>query len=170
VKVRRLIATAAIVVIAAAVQTTMFATIRPFDAAPALVLLVVIAFARHLPAEAALLLGFGAGILQDLLSDSALGLWALVLTTVAFFVLRFRDRLEDDFSLIGPFVFGVTAGGLALFSVLSTIFGEKTLADVGLIKKVLLPSLYNMVLAAPILPFATWVLGAARRRSTPFQL
>ncbi|HEX9977671.1 MAG TPA: rod shape-determining protein MreD [Acidimicrobiia bacterium] len=169
-KVRRLIATAAIVVIAAAVQTTMFATIRPFDAAPALVLLVVIAFARHLPAEAALLLGFGAGILQDLLSDSALGLWALVLTTVAFFVLRFRDRLEDDFSLIGPFVFGVTAGGLALFSVLSTIFGEKTLADVGLIKKVLLPSLYNMVLAAPILPFATWVLGAARRRSTPFQL
>jgi len=168
VKVRRLIATAAIVVIAAAVQTTMFATIRPFDAAPALVLLV--AFARHLPAEAALLLGFGAGILQDLLSDSALGLWALVLTTVAFFVLRFRDRLEDDFSLIGPFVFGVTAGGLALFSVLSTIFGEKTLADVGLIKKVLLPSLYNMVLAAPILPFATWVLGAARRRSTPFQL
>jgi len=170
VKVRRLIATAAIVVIAAALQTTMFATIRPFDAAPALVLLVVIAFARHLPAEAALLLGFGAGILQDLLSDSALGLWALVLTTVAFFVLRFRDRLEDDFSLIGPFVFGVTAGGLALFSVLSTIFGEKTLADVGLIKKVLLPSLYNMVLAAPILPFATWVLGAARRRSTPFQL
>ncbi|MFH1103386.1 MAG: rod shape-determining protein MreD [Actinomycetota bacterium] len=169
-KVRRLIATAAIVVIAAALQTTMFATIRPFDAAPALVLLVVIAFARHLPAEAALLLGFGAGILQDLLSDSALGLWALVLTTVAFFVLRFRDRLEDDFSLIGPFVFGVTAGGLALFSVLSTIFGEKTLADVGLIKKVLLPSLYNMVLAAPILPFATWVLGAARRRSTPFEL
>lgn len=169
-KVRRFIATAAIVVIAAALQTTMFATIRPFDAAPALVLLVVIAFARHLPAEAALLLGFGAGILQDLLSDSALGLWALVLTTVAFFVLRFRDRLEDDFSLIGPFVFGVTAGGLALFSVLSTIFGEKTLADVGLIKKVLLPSLYNMVLAAPILPFATWVLGAARRRSTPFQL
>ena len=169
-KLRRFIFTAVIVVMAAALQTTMFARIRPFDAAPALVLLVVIAFARHLPAEAALLLGFGAGLIQDLLSESALGLWALVFTTVAYFVVRFRDRLEDDFSLIGPFVFGVTVGSLALFSVLGTIFGEKTLADVGLIKKILLPSLYNMVLAAMILPFATWVLGAARRRSSPFEL
>ena len=91
-------------------------------------------------------------------------------TSAAYFVLRFRDRLEDDFSLIGPFVFAVTAGSLALFSVLGTIFGEKTLADVGIIKKVLLPSLYNMLLAALILPFATWVLGAARRRTTPFEL
>ncbi|OFW66157.1 MAG: rod shape-determining protein MreD [Actinobacteria bacterium RBG_16_68_21] len=159
-----------IVLIAAALQTTMFARLRPFDSAPALVLLVVIAFARHIPAEAALILGFGAGVLQDLLADSPLGLWALVFTSAAYFVLRFRDRLEDDFSLIGPFVFAVTAGSLALFSVLGTIFGEKTLADVGIIKKVLLPSLYNMLLAALILPFATWVLGAARRRTTPFEL
>jgi len=170
VKWRRLAATIVIVVIAAALQTTMFARIRPFDAAPALDLLVVVAFARHLPPEVALLLGFGAGIVQDLLADSPLGLWALVFTAVAFFVVRVRDRLEDDFSLIGPFVFGVTAGGLALFAVLGTIFGEKTLADAGIIKKLLLPSLYNMLLAALILPFATWVLGAARRRSSPFQL
>jgi rod shape-determining protein MreD len=170
VKLRRSVATVVIVIIAAALQTTMFATVRPFDAAPALVLLVVIAFARHVPAEAALLLGFGAGLLQDLLAESALGLWALVFTTVAYAVIRFRDRLEDDFSLLGPFVFGLTVGGLALFSVLGTIFGEKTLADVGLIKKILLPSLYNMILAAIVLPFATWVLGATRRRSSPFQL
>jgi len=170
VKLRRLVAVVVIVLIAAALQTTMFARLRPFDSAPALVLLVVIAFARHIPAEAALILGFGAGVLQDLLADSPLGLWALVFTSAAYFVLRFRDRLEDDFSLIGPFVFAVTAGSLALFSVLGTIFGEKTLADVGIIKKVLLPSLYNMLLAALILPFATWVLGAARRRTTPFEL
>lgn len=169
-KLRRLTATVVIVLISAALQTTMFARLRPFDAAPALVLLVVIAFTRHLPAEVALLLGFGAGVLQDLLADSPLGLWGLVFTTVAYVVLRFRDRLEDDFSLLGPFVFGVTAAALALFAVLGTIFGEKTLADVGIIKKVLLPSLYNMLLAALILPFATWVLGAARRRTTPFQL
>jgi len=170
VKARRFIATALIVVMAAALQTTMFASIRPFGAAPALVLLVVIAFARHLPPEGALVLGFGAGILQDLLSEGVLGLWAMVFTVVAFFVLRFRDRIHDDFSLIGPFVFGVTVGGLALFSVLGTIFGEKTLADAGLLKKILLPSAYNFVLAAAVLPFANWVLGAARRRSSPFEL
>jgi len=170
VKYRRAVATVVIVIVAAALQTTMFATLRPFDAAPALVMLVVIAFARHLPPEGALLLGFGAGLLQDLLAESPLGLWAVVFTTVAFVVVRFRDRMEDDFSLLGPFVFGLTVGGLTLFSVLGTIFGEKTLADVGLIKKIALPALYNMILAAIILPFATWVLGATRRRSSPFQL
>ena len=113
-----------------ALQTTLFARLRPFDAAPALVLLVVLALRRHLPAECSLLLGFGAGLLQDLLSESALGLWALVLTTVAFFVLRFRDRFEDDFSLDRAVrVRRHRWVALALFSLLGTIFGEKTLAD-----------------------------------------
>jgi hypothetical protein len=92
------------------------------------------------------------------------------MTTVAYFVLRFRDRFEDDFSLLGPFVFGVTAGALALFSVVGTIFGEKTLADAGIVRKILLPSLYNLLLAALILPFITWTLGVARRRSAAFKI
>jgi hypothetical protein len=92
------------------------------------------------------------------------------MTTTAYFVLRFRDRLEDDFSLLGPFVFGVTAGALALFSVVGTIFGEKTLADAGIVRKIVLPSLYNLLLAALILPFVTWTLGVARRRSAAFEI
>jgi rod shape-determining protein MreD len=69
-------------ILAVAVQTTLFARFRPFDAAPALVMLVVLAFARHLPSEYALLMGFGAGLFQDLLAETPLGLWALVLTAV----------------------------------------------------------------------------------------
>jgi rod shape-determining protein MreD len=170
VKARRLVGAVIIIVVAVALQTTFFASIRLFNAAPALVVLVVIAYARHLPAEYALGLAFFAGFLEDLLAESALGLWALVMTTAAYFVLRFRDRLEDDFSLLGPFVFGVTAGALALFSVVGTIFGEKTLADAGIVRKILLPSLYNLLLAALILPFITWTLGVARRRSAAFKI
>jgi rod shape-determining protein MreD len=169
-KARRLAYAFLVVVAAVALQTTLFARIRPFGAAPALVILVVIGYARHLPPDYAVGFGFVAGFIQDLLADSPLGLWALVSTTTAFFVVRFRDRLEDDFSLLGPFVFGVTAGALALFSVLGTIFGQKTLADAGIVKKIVLPSAYNLLLAALILPFITWTLGVARRRSAAFRL
>lgn len=164
-KIRRAVASTLMIVTAAALQTTLFVRFRPFDTAPALVLLVVIALARHLSPEIALLMGFSAGLLQDLLSDSPLGLWALTFTTVAYAVVRLRERMEEDFSLFGPFVFAVSAGAIALFAVLGTIFGEKTLADVGLWRKIVLPSLYNALLAGLMIPFATWALGATRRRT-----
>ncbi|MEK7252259.1 MAG: rod shape-determining protein MreD [Actinomycetota bacterium] len=169
-KARRAVLLAAVVVVAVALQTTLFVRLRPFDAAPALVVLVVMAYARYLPAEYALLTGFGAGLLQDLLSETPLGLWALVMTTVAFSVLRFRDRFEDDFGLIGPFVLVVSIGGLALFSVLGTIFGEKTLADAGILKKLALPAVYNVILAPLILPLIPLTLGISRRRDTAFTI
>jgi rod shape-determining protein MreD len=164
VKIRRGAVATVMVLTAAALQTTLFVRLRVFDAAPALVLLVVIALARHLSPEIALLVGFAAGLLQDLLSDSPLGLWAVTLTTVAYVVVRLRERMEEDFSLFGPFVFVVTAGAIALFAVLGTIFGEKTLADVGLWRKIVLPSLYNALLASVLLPFTTWALGVSRGR------
>lgn len=168
-KYRRAAVTVLIVVTAAALQTTLFVRLRPFDAAPALVLLVVVALARHLSAEFAVFMGFSAGLLEDLLSQSALGLWALTLTTVAYVVVRTRTRMEEDFSLVAPFAFGLTLGGIALFAVLGTIFGEKTLADAGVVRKILLPSIYNLALAGVVLPFATWALGATRLRTSPYE-
>jgi rod shape-determining protein MreD len=164
-KLRRAVASTLMILIAAALQTTLFVRLRPLDAAPALVLLVVIGLARHLSPEIALLMGFAAGLLQDLLSQSALGLWALTLTTVAYAMVRLRGRMEEDFTLFAPFVFAMSAGAIALFAVLGTIFGEKTLADAGLLRKIVLPSVYNALLAALVLPLATWAMGAARRRA-----
>ncbi len=167
-KYRRVAVVVFSIVIAAVVQTTLFVHLRPFDAAPALVMLVVIGLSRHLSAEFALLTGFSAGLLEDLLSQSALGLWALTLTTVAYVVVRIRDRMEEDFSLLAPFVFGLTLGAIALFAVLGTIFGEKTLADAGLVRKILVPSIYNVALAGAVLPFFTWALGV-RAATNPYQ-
>ena len=167
-KYRRGAVAAVAIVIAAVLQTTLFVHVRPFDAAPALVALVVIALARHIPAEFALLAGFSAGLLEDLLSQSVLGLWALTLTTIAYVVVRARDRIEEDFSLLAPFVFGLTVGAITLFAVLGTIFGEKTLADAGLIRKILVPSIYNVALSGAVLPFFTWALGG-RATTNPYQ-
>ena len=154
-----------LVVLALALQTTLFARLRPLDAAPALVILTVIAVSRHLEAETALLVGFAAGIGADLLGESPLGLWALVLTSVAYGVVRLRDRFEDDYTLLAPGVFILTLAALTLFATLGTIFGEKTLADSALLKKMLLPSLYNVALAIVVLPLATMALGRGVSRS-----
>jgi rod shape-determining protein MreD len=169
-KARYAILVVVVVIVAVGVQTTLFNRLRVFDAAPALVLLVVLAYARYLPAEYALLTGFGAGLFQDLLSETPLGLWALVLTSVAYAVLRFRDRFEDDFGFVGPFVLAVTIGALALFAVLGTIFGEKTLADAGIMKKIALPAIYNVGLALLVLPVAPLSLGISRSRDSAFRV
>jgi rod shape-determining protein MreD len=160
---RRIIWASVLLLAAVALQTTLFEDLRPLDAAPALPLLVLIAVGRHLPDQPGLLIGFGSGLFQDLLSESPLGLWALVHTIVVFVVLRLRDRTEDDPLVLGIGTFVVTAAALTLFAVLGTIFGEKTLADAGVIRKVLVPAAYNVVLAPIVLPTVTWLLGSVRR-------
>jgi rod shape-determining protein MreD len=170
VKARRILIAGGVLVAAVVLQTSLFVRLRPFDVAPALVVVVVIGYARYLQAETAILLGFGAGLLQDLLAVSPLGLWALVMASVAYAVVRIRSRLEEDFRLLTPLVFGVSFGALALFAVLGTIFGEKTLADGGMVKKLVLPAAYNVVLAFAVLPFTGWTVGASRRSSAEFRL
>ena len=169
-RLRHVVAMVAFLIFTVAVQTTLFARFRPFDSAPALVLLVVMMYTRYLPAEYALLTGFSAGLFLDLLAESPLGLWALVLTAVAYLVLRYRDRVEDEFAYMAPFVVIVTVVGLALFAILGTIFGEKTLADAGVIRKVLLPAVYNLAFTPLVLRLVPLTLGVSRYRDPAFRL
>ena len=115
-KYRRAVIIVLFVVAALALQTTLFARLRPFEAAPALGVLAVIALSRHLSPEAALVTGFLTGFFQDLLADSILGLWALSLSVAAFVTVRVRDRLVEDVTLVGPAVFALSLGALALFA------------------------------------------------------
>lgn len=169
-KYRRAVIVVLFVVTALALQTTLFARLRPFEAAPALGLLAVIALSRQLSPEAALVTGFLTGFFQDLLADSILGLWALSLSVAAFVTVRVRDRLVEDVTLVGPAVFALSLGALALFAVLSTIFGQKTLADAGLVRKMLLPAAYNLLLGILVLPLASRLLDVQRRRAGGWQL
>ena len=62
-------------------------------------------------------------------------------------------------------MFTLTASGLALFAVLGTIFGEKTLADAGFLRKIVVPSIYNVALAGVVLPLFSWALGVREQRN-----
>lgn len=160
---RRAATVAVLLVAAVALQTTLFANLRPLDAAPAIVVLMVFAVGRHLGESAALLAGFSAGVLADLMSETTLGLWSLTLTTAAFAVVRLRPRFEDDLTLLGPAVLVLSFLALALYALLGTIFGEKTLADRSWLRNLLFPAVYNVVIAPIVLPLVTVLLGARHR-------
>ncbi len=156
---RRTAVAVALVILGVALQTTLFVKLRPFGASPALALLVTLAVSRHLGRVPSLFVGFATGLLLDGLSETALGLWALVLTTVAFATVRLRRRFEDDVTLLIPGVFLITFVGLALYALLGTIFGEQTLADAQVVRKMVLPAVYNVILAPLILAPITKLIG-----------
>lgn len=148
-----------LVLAAVLIQTTVFQHLQPFGYAPALGLLMAIATARYLEAESALLVGFSGGFLQDLLGGSPLGLWASTFTIVVFITLKIRDREIAGPLVILAGVFGLTFIGLFTYAVLGTLFGQGIISRPGVVWDLIVPALYNVILAYPVF----WVAKAAIR-------
>ncbi|MCP4307379.1 MAG: rod shape-determining protein MreD [bacterium] len=152
------------VVVAVVIQTAVFGDgrINPFGSSPAFVLVVVLACARYIDPAPALLLGFTAGMLLDLLGGSPLGLWAMSYTVVVYVSLRFRDRADDGPLVIGVGVFALTLLANALFLIVGTLFGERFFTSTAVIKNILLPAVYNLAVASVVFPLVTRLLGSRR--------
>jgi len=150
--------------LAVILQTTLLAQVKIFEVAPDLVMLMVIAVARRLDAEPAVLLGFTSGLLMDLLGSSPLGLRALVLTVIAYATVRTRDRFDINVVATGLAVVLLSLLGVVLMVVIGTLFGEASFRDPFVFRKILLIPAYNLVLAFGIFPLATLVLVGRRRR------
>lgn len=149
-----------LVVLAVVIQTTLFGDgrLQPLGASPLLVLVVVLGCVRYLEPEPALLLGFTGGLLLDLLGGSPLGLWAMVHLVAAYIGLRLRARADDGVVVVAVGVFVVALFGQALFLMASTLFGQRLLATTGIVKQLILPALYSVVVAGAVLPGVTFVL------------
>ncbi len=158
---RQIAITLALVVVAVVMQTTVFGDgrIQPLGSAPNMVTLVVIATVRYLDPEPGILIGFTAGLLLDLLGGSPLGLWAMSLTVVAFITLRVRRRADEGWLIVAIGIFGLTLLGQVLFAVGGTLFGQRTLNNPSVVQTMILPSLYNTLLAALVLPGVTKLMG-----------
>lgn len=145
------------IVIALVLQTTVFGSsgIQPLGVPPALVTLVVIAIGPYVENEYHLLLGFTAGILADLMGSGTLGLWAMTLTTVAYVSSRLRAQFQESLILSGVIVFALTLGSQVLFVLLGTLFGQNLVGDTSLTAKIVLPALWNLLLAYPVF----WLFG-----------
>ena len=147
------------VLVAIVLQTTVFSPgrIQPLGVAPALVTLVVIAVSTEIEAEYLLMIGFTGGILMDLIGSGTLGLWAMTLTVIAYAAGRLKGRFSDGPAYVAAIVFGLTVFGQILFVLLGTLFGQDTISEPGLVRKILLPGVWNLILILPVF----WVLGKA---------
>jgi len=148
-----------LVIGAVLIQTTVFQYIRPLGYAPELGLLTVIAISRYLDAEQAMLAAFTGGFLQDLLGGSPLGLWAIAFTVVAFVTVKVRAREVVGPPAVAIGVFGLTIAGLVTYMILGTLFGLGIIGRPGVIWDLLVPAIYNLVLAFPVL----WLVKIAIR-------
>ena len=148
------------VIVAVLLQSALFGQgrIQPLLSSPNLTLVVVVATARYLVPEPALLIGFTAGLLMDLLGGSPLGLWALSLTVVAFLTLRVRDRADEGPVAVVVGVFALSVVGQTLFGVVGTLFGQRFFTDPGVLRLMLVPAVFNVGLAVAIVPLVSRVM------------
>jgi rod shape-determining protein MreD len=153
------------VVVMIVIQTTVFGAggIQPLGVAPALITLVVILVAPFIETEYHVLLGFTAGILVDLVGSGTLGMWAMALTIVAYVSSRMRLRMMQSSIALGVIVFSLTAAAQMIFVLMSTIFGQNTIAEPQVLQKIFLPAVWNLALAYPMMWFLKRVFKPAQR-------
>ena len=154
-----------LVILAVVVQTAVFGDgrINPWGASPTAALVVVLACARYLDPEPALLLGFTAGMLLDLLGGAPLGLWAMAYTVSVYIALRYRSRADDGPVIVGLGVFLITLIAHSLFVIIGTLFGERFFTSAAVIKDTVLPAAYNVALAAVVFPVVSRLIGRRQR-------
>jgi rod shape-determining protein MreD len=156
------------VVVAVVVQTTLFARVRPFDVAPDIVILTIVACARYIEPEPAVLLGFTGGLFLDLFGTAPLGLQALAFTLVALVAVRTRDRYAYNVVGIGVAVGLLTLLGILLVAIIGTLFGTGRLSDPDILRTLALVPAYNMVLGLAVLPIVGALIGDTRRPESIF--
>ena len=148
------------------IQSTLFgdSRINPFGAAPNLVLVVVIVCTAYLEPEPALLVAFTTGLLMDLLGGGTIGLWAIALVVAAYVTLRVRHRIDDGVIVVAAGVLAISLLGQAVFAIAGTLFGQQVFVDPGWYRQIVLPSLYNVVVAAILIPLVSRIMGGRQVR------
>lgn len=167
---RRAVLAVVLVVTALAIQLTVLAPLPLPGGTPDLLLLVVITFGLVHGPVTGMLVGFGAGLLVDLVppSDSPAGLWALVLCVIGY--LAGMARSEADRSAVAPLVIVVTLSLLevVLFAGLSVLFGSSRVTWGSMLGVALSTALYTVILAPFVVPLVTGLCRRVEPVSTRF--
>lgn len=122
----RILVIVLLVVTTAAVQTALLPFVAVAGFRPDLLLLLTIAFAVHDGPEAGVRIGFGAGLVADLLlQTSALGVAALTYAVVGYLVGMVRPFLATN-SVTAPLLlaFGGSTVGALMLGLLSGFLGD----------------------------------------------
>ncbi len=78
--------------------------------------------------------------------------------------LRVRRRIDDGVVVVAAGILALSVLGQAIFAIAGTLFGKQVFADPGWYRQIVLPSLYNVIVAGLLIPIVSKIMGGRRVR------
>lgn len=150
----RVLLSAMFVLSAAVLQVTLVNRLPLPGAGPDLVLLVVIGLAVVVGPTAGASIGFGAGLLVDLMPPTAteVGRWALVLCVVGYVAGQIQVDARRSALIVLGAVAGLAALAAVLFAGLGLLFGDPRITGDVFVSTAVSSVLYDLLLAPFVIP------------------
>ncbi|WP_181310421.1 rod shape-determining protein MreD [Nocardioides campestrisoli] len=145
-----------VVLLALALQVSLFPHLAWQGVVPNLVLLVVVAAALSGGAQFALLLGFAGGVLLDLAppADHVAGRWALSLVLVAWIASRVRQETRPSTLAVLGCVAASSFIGTSVFALSGLVLGEPLGSVPEILGVIAVAVLWDLLLTPFVLPWA----------------
>ncbi|MET7851425.1 rod shape-determining protein MreD [Streptomyces avermitilis] len=160
----RMLLSTALVVVALVIQVSVLARLHLPGAVPDLVLLTVLGLAMVYGHVGGALVGFGAGLLADLVppADHAAGRYALVLCVIGYLAGLAKPENGRLKSASGPMAVVVAAaiGTTLLYAGVGALVGDTAARHVGLVSLLVTAAAYDLLLAPFVVP---GIMALARR-------
>ena len=150
----RVLLSVALVLTAAVLQVTVVNRLSLPGAGPDLVLLVVIGLALVVGPTAAACIGFGAGLLVDLMPPTVteVGRWALVFCVVGYLAGQIQLDVRRSVWVVMGAVAGLSALAVLLFAGLGVMFGDERVEGPVVVSATVSTVLYDLLLAPFVIP------------------
>ncbi len=162
---RRVLALAAIIITAVLLQSTVFSQLRLLGVRPELLYLVTILVALQEGPNEGAIVGFTAGLAQDMLQDQPKGITALTLTLLGYTVGMARQYIVSPSPLVPTIVVAIaTALGVAFYEIVTFLLGQFEASITYAVKVALLTALYNAVLTPILSPLLRRIIEGSRPR------
>jgi rod shape-determining protein MreD len=150
----RILLSVTLILTAAVLQATVVNRLPLPGAGPDLVLLVVIGLGLVVAPTAAASIGFGAGLLVDLMppTSTEVGRWALVLCVVGYLAGQIELDVRRPVWMVMGAVAGLSALTILLFAGVGLLFGDERIEPALVVATTLSTVLYDLLLAPFVIP------------------
>jgi rod shape-determining protein MreD len=163
--IRRALAIAAIVITAILLQSTVFSQMRLLGVRPELLYLVTIVIALYEGPNEGAVVGFIAGLSEDLLLNQPKGITALTLTLLGYAVGLAKLYIVSPSPLVPTIVVAIsTAIGVGFYEVVAFLLGQFDVTISYAVRVALLAALYNAVLTPILSPLLRRIVEGSRPR------
>jgi len=162
---RRVLALAAVIITAVLLQSTVFSQLRLLGVRPELLYLVTILVALQEGPNEGALVGFTAGLAQDMFLDQPKGITALTLTLLGYTVGMARQYIVSPSPLVPTIVVAIaTALGVAFYEIVTFLLGQFDASITYAVRVALLTALYNAILTPILSPLLRRIIEGSRPR------